>query len=194
MSLPIIETERLFLRPVRMEDLDDFHAYAKVPGVGEMAGWPAHPDLATSEAILSDMVKGIGTKSKVFALVYKPDRKMIGTLGYEPVSKGYQGRFCLSDGVEVGYVLSKDYWGRGLMPEAVKGVLPYLFQTEKAKMVYLAIAPNNRQSVRVAEKTGFRFLGLKNQPTQTVWGSVYQAIYGMSKAEFEADWKEGVYR
>ena len=38
----ILETERLILRPWKLEDLEDFYEYASVDGVGEMAGWPHH--------------------------------------------------------------------------------------------------------------------------------------------------------
>ena len=43
----VIETERLILRPWQEADLDDFYAYASVPGVGEMAGWAHHQSIDT---------------------------------------------------------------------------------------------------------------------------------------------------
>ena len=47
-----IETERLLLRPFAESDLEDFYAYASVPGVGEWAGWPHHESIETSMKIL----------------------------------------------------------------------------------------------------------------------------------------------
>ena len=41
-SNTVLKTERLILRPWRQEDLDDFYEYAKVDGVGQMAGWLPH--------------------------------------------------------------------------------------------------------------------------------------------------------
>lgn len=42
LSNVILDTERLILRPFKLDDLDDFYNYAKVFGVGEKAGWPYH--------------------------------------------------------------------------------------------------------------------------------------------------------
>ena len=38
----VLKTNRLILRPWTIEDLDDFYEYAKVDGVGQMAGWYPH--------------------------------------------------------------------------------------------------------------------------------------------------------
>ena len=52
-----IETDRLLLRPLTPDDLDDFYAYASVPGVGEMAGWKHHESLEESKTILKFMLR-----------------------------------------------------------------------------------------------------------------------------------------
>ena len=48
-----IETDRLILRPWQETDLEDFYAYAKVDGVGQMAGWLPHKDMEEFWASLS---------------------------------------------------------------------------------------------------------------------------------------------
>ena len=66
--------------------------------------------------------------NQVFAIYHKEDQKVIGSLGVHKYGReealiefaAYQGR-------ELGFVLSKDYWGSGIMPEAVKAVIKYLF-------------------------------------------------------------------
>ena len=45
----VLETERLTLRALAMADLDDFYAYASMPGVGERAGWKHHESREESE-------------------------------------------------------------------------------------------------------------------------------------------------
>ena len=57
---------------------------------------------------------------------------------------------------EIGYVLAKDYWGKGLMPEAVKEVIRYLFEDVKLDVILCGHFLNNKQSARVQEKCGFR--------------------------------------
>lgn len=53
----LIKTERLVLREFKEADLADFFEYAKVDGVGEMAGWPHHESIETSKEILDIFIK-----------------------------------------------------------------------------------------------------------------------------------------
>lgn len=71
---------------------------------------------------------------------------------------------------EIGYVLSKAYWGRGLMPEAVKAVIRYLFDTVQLDFILVGHFDWNRQSARVIEKCGFQYI--KSCPYETAYGTV----------------------
>ena len=149
----IIETERLILRPFEQSDLDDFYEYASVEGVGEMAGWKHHENKEKSQSILDLFI----TEDKTFAIVLKENNKVIGSLGVEEYGMeqalseffDYQGR-------EIGYVLSKDYWGKGLMTEAVKAVIDYLFNVQKLDFLTCGYYEFNNQSKKVQEKCGFK--------------------------------------
>ena len=59
-------------------------------------------------------------------------------------------------GREIGYVLSKDYWGKGLMPEAVKAVIDYLFNVINLDFLTCGYYEFNSQSKKVQEKCGFK--------------------------------------
>ena len=158
-----IETERLILRPWRESDLEDFYEYASVPGVGEKAGWNHHQSLDESRKILGFFIDG----KKTFALELKENGKIIGSLGLEPRDKdaGLPEKLM---GREIGYVLSKDYWGRGLMPEAVKAVIDYCFNVLNYDYLTCGHFDHNDRSRRVVEKSGF--ILLKNVITSTVRG------------------------
>jgi ribosomal-protein-alanine N-acetyltransferase len=149
----VIETERLILRPFRQSDLRDFNEYASVPGVGEMAGWKHHETIEKTQEILDMFIK----EDKTFAIVFKKNNKVIGSLGVEKYGledkltefNGYYGR-------EIGYVLSKDYWGKGIMPEAVGAVISYLFNDLNLDFLTCGYYDFNNQSKRVQEKCGFK--------------------------------------
>lgn len=148
----VIETERLILRAFRPEDLDDFFEYASVPGVGEMAGWHHHESKDDTLKILDGFIE----KDKTFALVLKESGKVIGSLGVEMYKmEEALTEFAPYRGREIGYVLSKEYWGRGLMPEAVCGVIKYLFEVEELDFLLCGYYNFNVQSKRVQEKCGF---------------------------------------
>lgn len=149
----VIQTDRLILRPFKQEDLKDFFEYASVEGVGEMAGWKHHESIEKTQEILNDFIK----EDKTFAIVLKENNKVIGSLGIEKYGMeqaltefyNYQGR-------EIGYVLSKTYWNKGLMSEAVKEVINYLFNDLDLDFLTCGYYDFNNQSKRVQEKCGFK--------------------------------------
>lgn len=148
-----IETERLILRSFLPSDLDDFYEYASVEGVGERAGWKHHESKEESKEILDNFI----SQDRDFAIYSKKDNKVIGSLGVNEYGmeekltefNGYKGR-------EIGYVLAKPYWGQGLMPEAVKAVIDYLFLDLDLDFLTCGYYNFNAQSKRVQEKCGFK--------------------------------------
>ena len=159
-----LQTERLTLRPWRETDLEDFYAYAKVDGVGQMAGWTPHKNREESREILAHFISG----KHSFALEYRG--KVVGSLGIETYNEESYPELENLKGREIGYVLSKDYWGRGLMPEAVKAVIKYLFETVGLDFILVGHFQWNRQSARVIEKCGFQYI--KSCPYETKYGTV----------------------
>ncbi len=149
----VLESERLILRPFCAEDLDDLYEYASVDGVGEMAGWQHHESKEKSKEILQMFID----EDRVFALVLKDSGKVIGSLGIEKY--GLEDKLTEFDGYlgrEIGYVLSKACWGKGLMPEAVSTVIDYLFGVMDLDFLTCGYYDFNSQSKRVQEKCGFK--------------------------------------
>lgn len=161
----VLHTERLTLRPWKLEDLDDFYEYAKVDGVGQMAGWNPHKDKEESLTILKRFVE----KKRTFALVY--EGKAIGSLGIEEYPESEFPEYASLQGREIGYVLSKDYWGRGLMPEAVKAAIDYCFDVLNLDFLICGHFFHNDRSRRVQEKCGFHHV--KVVKSTTAFGEVY---------------------
>ena len=148
----VLKTERLTLRPWTYDDLDDFYEYASVKGVGEMAGWKPHENKEKSLEILKHFIEG----RHVFAIVYKENNKVIGSLGVERYgSEEKLTEFVDYKGREIGYVLSKDYWNKGIMTEAVKRMIDYLFNELDYDFLLCGHFDFNLQSKRVQEKCGF---------------------------------------
>ncbi len=92
---------------------------------------------------------------KTFALAH--NGKVIGSLGIEEYNEKAVPEFKDKACREIGYVLSKDYWGQGLMPEAVSGVIRYLFEGVSLDVIFCGYFLRNKQSARVQEKCGFTF-------------------------------------
>lgn len=173
----ILKTECILLRPWQQDDLDDFYEYASVNGVGQMAGWLPHENKEVSKSILDNFIGG----KKTFALVYQ--EKVIGSLGIDEYDEKKFPEFNELACREIGYVLSKDYWGRGLMQEAVKETIKWLFESEKLDLILCGHFTSNRQSARVQEKCGFRFY--RTGKYETRFGTVEDAVINILRRE---DW------
>ena len=175
----VLTTERLTLRPWRESDLNDFYEYASVDGVGQMAGWNPHRNAEESKMILGSFIK----HKKTFALEHKG--KVIGSLGIEEYSEENYPELDSLQGREIGYVLSKAYWGQGLMPEAVKAVINWLFNEEHLDFIIVGHFDRNTRSKRVVEKCGFQYVKATKFETRynTVENSMEYILYHPERRE-----------
>lgn len=148
------------MRPWKLSDLDDFYEYAKVDGVGQMAGWKPHESKEESQSRLEHFIEGKHT----FALEF--DGKVIGSLGFEKYNEEKYPEFADKKCCEIGFVLSKDYWGRELMPEAVLAAIRYLFEETDAEVIFCGHFLSNSRSARVQEKCGFKRYALGTYKTR----------------------------
>lgn len=157
----VLKTERLTLRSWQLDDLDDFYEGAKVDGVGQMCGWTPHKNKEESLMILNRFIE----HKKTFAIVYQGHA--IGSLGIEKYKEAELPEFHDKKGRELGYWLNKDYWGQGLMPEAVKRVIQYCFEDLKLDFLACGHFVENDRSRRVQEKCGFKHYKFVKFETQT---------------------------
>ena len=149
----ILETDRLILRAWEITDLDDFFEYASVEGVGEKAGWEHHKSKDKSLEILKMFIE----EKKVFAIVLKENQKAIGSIGIEELSEELDKDLDNLLGRELGYVLNKDYWNKGIMTEAVSKVVDYCFNTLKLNFLMASYFNHNIASKKVLENLNFKF-------------------------------------
>ena len=149
----ILETDRLILRIWELKDLDDFFEYASVEGVGEKAGWEHHKSKDKSLEILKMFIE----EKKVFAIVLKENQKVIGSIGIEELSEELDKDLDNLLGRELGYVLNKDYWNKGIMTEAVSKVVDYCFNTLKLNFLMASYFNHNIASKKVLENLNFKF-------------------------------------
>ena len=173
----ILKTERLLIRPWRQSDLDDFYSYASVDGVGQMAGWKPHESKEESKIILDMFI----SHKKTFALEYQG--KVIGSVGIEKYNETHFPEFKNKKCREIGYVLSKEYWGQGLMPEALKEVIRFLFENANLDVIFCGHFLWNEQSHRVQEKNGFKHYAFDTY--ETAFGTTEENEVTILKRE---DW------
>lgn len=140
-------TERLILRQLNLNDVDDFFHYASKPKIGPMAGWAPHKTKDESLTILRMMIK----EDEVWGITIKPHHSMVGSIGLHV--RNFDN--AIKNQKELGYVIDDIYWGKAYMVEAVLAVLRYAFHELELSKVLCGHEKNNIQSKRVIEKTGF---------------------------------------
>ncbi|HFR3424826.1 TPA: GNAT family N-acetyltransferase [Streptococcus suis] len=143
------ETERLVLRPFSYEDGNDFFEIVSNPKNLPFI-FPALEDknLAFATMVEKFMRSPLGN----WALVDKASRQMIGALCFEKLDDRQMT-------AELSYFLKKDYWGQGLMTEAVKNLVFLAFYEFGLKELTIITHEENVASQTVARKSGFVQVG-----------------------------------
>ena len=147
----IIETERLILRRWETGDAQSLFEYASDPLVGPPAGWPPHGSLDESRRVIDEVL----CKPETWAICLKTDGRAIGAISLK--LKGMTDLTDRDDECELGYWLGRPFWGRGIMPEAVRAVLRRAFVGLGMSRVWCGYYDGNLKSKRVQEKCGFRY-------------------------------------
>lgn len=116
-DLPILETDRLLLQKLRLDDLEDVFEYASDPKVGKYTSWPAHETIEDTREFLNYVLEQYKSGEVApWGIVYRG--RVVGTCGFL-----YWDRY--SSRAELGYALSSKYWGRGIMTEAVREIISF---------------------------------------------------------------------
>ena len=151
---PVIEGERLILRRMVRRDAADLYRYASDPRVSRYLLWQPHPSLIYTERYLEEVLRQYRAHTFYdFALILKEEDRMIGTCGFTRIDPDHNS--C-----EIGYVLSAEYWHRGLGSEAVALILRYAFSHLGFHRVQARYMVENIRSRHVMEKNGMVFEGV----------------------------------
>jgi len=153
-ELPSLETERLFLRKLTIEDLEDIFAYGSDEEVSKYVTWDTHQKIEDSKSFL-DFALGRYNDRKVapWGIEYKENQRLVGTIDFVWWKPGHRT-------AEIGYVLSRDYWGKGIMTEAAKEIIQYGFEQMGLVRIQAKCFEENVPSARVMEKIGMSFEGI----------------------------------
>lgn len=172
-----LETKRLILRSFQESDAADLFAYASNPEVGPPAGWNPHKDMEESLAVIRD----IFIPSDTLAVVLKQTGRVIGSAGFVDKHRSELGL----PSEEIGYSLSREYWGQGLIPEAVTAIIRHAFEELGYKALWAAYYDGNRKSRRVMEKCGMSFRLSRREEVPQMEEERLAHYYAITKEEWE---------
>ena len=153
----MLETERLILRPFRMEDAADVYEYLKAPMVRCFACMKLHSPEEANAAVKEKMAHS----DACFAIMLKDNGKVIGEIEAHPESsQPDKAENYALDTFSPCWMLHPDYHGRGYAFEAAKAFFNYLFYQKNARRIYAFTEDYNLPSQKLCEKLGMRREGL----------------------------------
>ena len=147
MTVPTLETERLILRPLSIDDLDAVYKWASDPRVNKYMIYPLYKSKDDGVEWLNTLYEDDDKKD--FGFVLKETGELIGSGGIYYHSD--------IDVWSIGYNLSYDYWNRGLVTEAMTKIIEWARQSFTVHVVAATFAIGNIGSQRVMEKLGMTF-------------------------------------
>jgi RimJ/RimL family protein N-acetyltransferase len=139
-----IDTERLYLRPMTMHDVDDLLALHSAPEVREFMPALDRDDVIDRLRLDDDDWREYG--HGLFAVFASDDGRFLGRVALK-----YWPQF---DEAEVGWVLRPDAWGHGYATEAARGCAAWGLREFNYPYLTAMIRPANTRSIRVAERLG----------------------------------------
>ena len=147
-----METERLVLRPWRDEDAPSLYLYASDSSVGPIAGWPPHTSVEDSLGV----IRSVLSAPETYAIVLKAADEAVGSIGLMTGDSVHSAEMKPGE-MEIGYWIGVSYWGKGLVPEAVRCISERAFTELGASALWIGFYDGNGRSKRVAEKCGFSY-------------------------------------
>jgi ribosomal-protein-alanine N-acetyltransferase len=174
-SLPVMQTERLVMRALRVEDAEALHPmYSDV----DANHYGSHPATVTLDDTVARLEKAVAdTDWRAWAITLKGDDTAIGTVAcYEK----RQGKVT-----EIGYILKRAYWGNGYVTEAVAALIDLLF-SEGQRRIFADTDPDNAPSIAVVKRLGFTLEATLRAEWETHIGVRDSLIWGLLEDEWKA--------
>jgi len=146
---PIIETERLILDRLTDKDVQEVFELRSNPENMKYIPRPLAKDYEDALELIRMIDEKIDTNEGInWSVRFKNDSKLIGIIGYYRMQpENYRA--------EIGYILSPDHHGKGIVTEAVNQLIKYGFEDLKLHSIEAVIDPENYASEKVLQKCGF---------------------------------------
>ncbi|MDR1773439.1 MAG: GNAT family N-acetyltransferase [Clostridioides sp.] len=157
----VLETKRLILRKIKMEDANDMYEYSGDEETVKYVSFKKHKDLNETYEVLANVF--FTNYLRNYAIEIKDTGKMIGTIGLNELDE---------NSAEIGWIINKKFWGNGYAPESGNRILKLLFEELNVNQVHAYYDVRNIKSGKALSKLGMN-----------KWGTIYS--YVKAKGEDE---------
>lgn len=152
-DIPKIETEHLILRKITLDDAKDMYLYASNEEVTRYVTWDTHSSLSDTIDFMNTFLTQYDA---LWGIELKENGEFIGTVHFVWWQPQHHS-------AEIGYVLSEEYWGRGLITEAASAIISFGFENMNLVRIQARCFLENEGSERVMEKLGMSFEGINRK-------------------------------
>lgn len=179
-DFPVLETERLHLRRMTMDDAGFYLKHFSDPSIVSMSAVEAPKDMEAAIAELREYCVDIFTSDSGirWGITLRNDPNLIGTLGFYKWVKNARH-------AEIGYDLDATHRRLGIMTEALTAVLDYMFNEVELNRVQALTDPTNTPSVRLLDKLGFRQEGVLRDHTYFRGKYLNDLLFSLLRREWD---------
>lgn len=175
---PDLESDRLLLRKLRLDDAEDMFEWASDDVVTQFLSWPTHKTADDSRRYIQTVLDGYRCNEFAgWGIVLKPSNKVVGSLTMRHWQKEHLQ-------TEIGYVMNPRFQGRGIMTEAMRMFLAFGFETLLLNRIEARCFTGNLSSERVMQKVGMVLEGTLRQH-QFIKGAFHDfRVYALLREEY----------
>lgn len=154
LNFPQLETDRLLLREINLNDAPNMYSYFSRDEVTEFYDLESFTSEKQAENLIHKFHQRYSEKKQIrWAITLNDNNQLIGTCGFHAIEEEHSK-------AEIGYELHPNYWGQGIMTEVIGAVIRYGFNNMLLNRIEAFYDPRNTSSGRVLEKNGFVFEGV----------------------------------
>lgn len=174
-----IQTSRLILRRFVMEDAEAvFRNWANDKTVTTFLSWAPHESVEVTKQVLQDWISQYQKKDYyTWGIELKEAGEVIGVISIVRQNEKVNS-------AEVGYCMGTKWWGLGIMPEALKAIISYLFNEVGFNRIEGKHDRNNPKSGRVMQKAGMQYEGTLRQADKNNQGIIDVVWYSILKQDY----------
>lgn len=180
MGTVFMETDRLILREFKQDDcVAAFQNWTSDEKVTEFLRWSTHDSVETTQKIIQMWIDGYADKNFYqWAIVPKDNGgEPIGAIGIVEQNEAL-------DIVHIGYCIGSKWWHKGITSEALRAIIPFLFEQVKVNRIESQHDPRNPNSGKVMKKCGLVYEGTLRQADSSNRGIVDAAMYSLLADEY----------
>lgn len=152
-NLPRIETKRFILRKFTKNDIDDLYEYASDNEVTQFLSWDTYKSIDMAVDYIEKVLRKY-SKNEIapWGIEWKENSKLIGSIDFVQYDRK-------NFSAEIGYVLNRKYWNKGIMTEVLKEIIKFGFDEMDLTRIETRLDSMNVASERVMQKNGLKYEG-----------------------------------